>query len=173
MLLQKFSDVEINVKNMVGFGADNASVNFGCRQSIYTELKKEVPDLIQLGCLCHMLHNSIRKASPMLNYDIKCIVLKTYNEFSSSSKKTEAFKEFHEFCEMEYEDLLRHVPTRWLSLTSAVNRILKHFVPLKSYFQSQNRCPPIISKFFSSDLAEAYLGFFCHIGQLFLVNIVK
>ena len=35
---------------------------------------------------------------------------------------------------MEYKELLRHVPTRWLSILPAIDRVLLCLPALKSYF---------------------------------------
>lgn len=53
-----------------------------------------------------------------------------------------------EFCEIEWAEMLRHVPTRWLTLTPAIERLLKNYPAIKAYFLSQGNCPPVSSQFF-------------------------
>ncbi|KAL3271115.1 hypothetical protein HHI36_021610 [Cryptolaemus montrouzieri] len=55
--------------------------------------------------------------------DVESIVIKIYNEFSSSALKTKKLKECLEFAQIEYKELLRHVATRWLSLLPAIERL--------------------------------------------------
>lgn len=126
-----------------------------------------------MGCLCHVLNNAVKKASSYLKIDIESIVLKTYNEFSSHSKRLETLKEFYNFCDVEYSNLLHHVPTRWLSLLPAVDRLYKNFVPVKSYFSSQERCPPILKDFFCHELSEVYLSFFSNVCGSIQDTIIK
>jgi len=45
-------------------------------------------------------------------------------------------KDCFEFYESEFREVIRHVPTRWLSLFRALNRILLTWMPLKDYFLS-------------------------------------
>ncbi|KYM95346.1 hypothetical protein ALC62_14007 [Cyphomyrmex costatus] len=57
--LEKF---KLNIKNLIGIGTDNASVMVGCNKSVYTELKKDVPDLILIRCVCHSIQLAINYA---------------------------------------------------------------------------------------------------------------
>lgn len=73
--------------------------------------------------------------------------------------RTEALKEFCDYVEINYQPLLNHSKTRWLSLFPAVERILKLFPALKDYFLSQSKPPQIIQKFFENPCSEIYLWF--------------
>ena len=59
-----------------------------------------------------------------------------YAHFHLSSKRTELYREFQHFCEVEPHKLLKPSVTRWLSLEQVVNRILEQWSALSSYFQS-------------------------------------
>ena len=65
---------------------------------------------------------------------MESFVIKTYNWFASSAKKSEVLRDFCNFLDMEYKELLRHVPTKWLSLLPAFDRLLLCWPALKSYF---------------------------------------
>jgi hypothetical protein len=55
------------------------------------------------------------------------LVIKMFNEFSSSGKKLDEVKEFFfVFPETEYSGLLCYVPTHFLSLFAATDRLFKH-----------------------------------------------
>ncbi|XP_057653484.1 uncharacterized protein LOC130892238 isoform X1 [Diorhabda carinulata] len=94
-------------------------------------------------------------------------------QFSSSTKKTEELKDFFEFCDYEWSELLKSVLTRWLSLIPAAERLLKKFQPVKSYFLSMNSLPAILQNFFQDEFAEAYLGFLVNVGSTLQTTIQK
>lgn len=76
------------------------------------------------------------------------------------------FSDFMTFCDEEWSELQRHVPTRWLTLIKAVERLLKHFASVRSYFLSKPKVRPYLTKFFQHPLAEAYLGFILNVGSV-------
>ncbi|GFY03539.1 uncharacterized protein TNCV_3211761 [Trichonephila clavipes] len=75
--------------------------------------------------------------------DVENIVMKVFAEFSCSAKKREDLKECFDFFESEYREVIRHVPTRWLSLFKALDRMLSSWGPLKRYFikRDSDNCP--------------------------------
>jgi hypothetical protein len=75
-------------------------------------------------------------------------VLKVFAEFSNSALRRENLKECFDFCEVEFRDVIRHVPTRWLSLYKAVDRLILSWTPLKAYFlaQGSDECTAAIWK---------------------------
>ncbi|GFW42400.1 uncharacterized protein TNCV_239971 [Trichonephila clavipes] len=75
--------------------------------------------------------------------DVENIVLKVFAEFSCSAKKREDLKECFDFFESEYREVIRHVPTRWLSLFNALDWMLSSWGPLKRYFieRGSDNCP--------------------------------
>ena len=73
-------------------------------------------------------------------------MLKVFAEFSNAAVRRENLQECFNFHQAEYHAVLRHVPTRWLSLFKAVERLLASWEPLKSYFlaQGEDECPRAI-----------------------------
>lgn len=175
----------LSAKNMISFSADNASVNFGKHHSIFKLLKdKHNPSLIGANCLCHVLNNSIRQANKKLPYDIENLVIKVYNEFSISAQNVEQLKDCFDFVNLEYKNILRHVPTRWLSLYPAVDRLLKCWPAIKTYFLQQDNVHQVILEFINDcsnesekdiylTLPECYLYFVHNIMNLFHLLIAK
>nr|XP_005313440.1 uncharacterized protein LOC101943458 isoform X1 [Chrysemys picta bellii]XP_005313442.1 uncharacterized protein LOC101943458 isoform X1 [Chrysemys picta bellii] len=121
---------------IVAYGADNASVNFGKHKSVLVHLKQmlDLPNLVPGHCSTHIVHNTAKHGLKMLSYDVENLVIKVFSEFSSSAKNISELKEFFDFLETEYSEILRHVPTRFVTLFTAVDRLLKHWPALKSYF---------------------------------------
>lgn len=164
----------LSVENVSSFCADNANVNFGKRHSVMKLLNDENDSIISANCCNHILHNACKHACNSLDLDVEVIVLKLYSHFSSSAKRREELQSFFTFVDLEWSEILRHVPTRWLSLTPAVDRILCNWDAIKSYMRSVEDCPRILQKHFSDDesgkdlILQAYFSFFSHIGNILL-----
>ncbi|XP_078070941.1 uncharacterized protein LOC144495022 [Mustelus asterias] len=131
-------------------------------------------NIIAANCLAHILYNATRFATGKLELDVENTVLKVYNHFSISAKRTAQLKEFCEFVDVDNCNLLRHVVTRWLSVLPSIDRILKCWEVLKSYFQSlaEEECPQVLWKCFGDEgnaceLLEIYFFFLSHTLKLF------
>ncbi|KAL4104068.1 hypothetical protein QTP88_019381 [Uroleucon formosanum] len=72
---------------------------------------------------------------------------------------------------VDIENLLSHSRTRWLSLLPAVEIILKLWMPLKHFFDTEEKVPKIISDFFKSPISEIYFLFLHSNLNLFEKNI--
>lgn len=119
---------------MIAFSADNAAVNYGVYNSIYQKLLQLNPNIIKANCNCHVLHNMAKHTRKTLKFDVESLVLKIYNEFSTSSKRYDQLKEYCKFLETEYKKLLKHIPIRWLTLYTALDRLLLNWTAVKMYF---------------------------------------
>jgi len=137
----------LDVKNVSAYSADNASVNYGCKKSVFTALKALNGGILKANCNAHIVHNTLRKMTDVLDCDVETIVRAVYSHFSISANRRVELKEFFEFVDVEYHDLLRHVTTRWLSLGPAIKRLLQSWPALISYFRSLGQdCPKRIAK---------------------------
>ena len=145
--------------------ADNANVNFGGllrngTNNVYYKLKNELKiPIIGVGCAAHIIHNTIQSAADQLPLDVEGIVIKIYSHFYIFTIRVELLKEFCDNAEVEYTRLLGYSKTRWLALMPAIERVLKLYSPLKSYFLSMENCPKILKTFFEDDKSKAWLYF--------------
>lgn len=128
------------------FSGDNCNANFGAHNSLFTNLQEKNSEIIKANCHAHIVHNAVKNSIDKLDYDIENLVLKLYGHFSVSAKRRDMLEECFEFNESEYQGLLHHVTTRWLTLLPCVERILKTWHPLLSYFRSLRDCPLQIKK---------------------------
>lgn len=55
-----------------------------------------------------------------MRVDVESVIMKIFNYFSIYTVRTEALKEFCDYVEINYQPLLNHSKTRWLSLFPAV-----------------------------------------------------
>lgn len=164
-LKNRIEQAGLSLNNMSCYSADNASVNFGRFHSVYQLFYKENNTVLAVGCPAHMVNNSIKNALTKCCFDVETLILKTFSHFSSQAKRCKELKDFFNYVDLEYKTILRHVPTRWLSLFPAIERLLNIFPAVKSYFLSQEEIPIALQVFFSEDdfivqKTECYLGFF-------------
>lgn len=163
----------------IAFGADNTNTNFGSvlrrsGQNIFTRLKTFLGrDINGIGCPAHICNNSIHFAADHLSVDIDSIMFKIYKHFSIYTVRVEELKEICDNADVDYKVILSHSKTRWLSLMPVIERVLKMYQPLKSYFLSIDSPPAVLKTFFEDPLNEALLFFVHSLAAVFHCNTAK
>jgi hypothetical protein len=138
------------VGNVIGLCADNTYYNFGgagrkSQNTVFTKLQENLRRaLIGVGWTGHIFHNTLSQN------------ITTTNLTQSSLK----LKEFCDFVETEFEIMLGYAQRRWLALLLTIERVVKLFLPLKSYFQSQDKCPFYMLNFFENLCLKCGCTFF-------------
>lgn len=162
----------------VAYAGDNTNTNFGgigrgTGNNVFTHLKTKLnKSLVGVGCPAHVLHNCVQHGVDVgLAVDVDAIIQKIFNYFSIYTVRTESLKEFCEFAEIQYRQLLGHSKTRWLSLFPCVTRLIEMYPALKSYFLSQEQIPKCLKTFFEDELSEARLWFVHSLMSVFHHNI--
>ena len=137
-VIQKF-----NLRNkIVALYADNTSINFGgCRRlgknNVWRKLETELGrKIIGIGCGAHIIHNCLQCAVDCLPIDIECFAVKVYKCFYIYSVRVEELKSFCEFAGNNYNKVLQHGNTRFLSLGPSIERRSSMFDGLRAYFLS-------------------------------------
>lgn len=111
--------------------------------------------------LQHIVHICINDGVKAPCFDVKM-------EFSSSAENVTSLARFFE---MDYQEVLRHVVTRWLSLMPAVERILHSWPSPRSNFLSKEgeQC----NKALWHALSPEDAGWFQHAVHIFHTTILK
>lgn len=133
---EKMKLYDIQWSRCIAFSSDNTSVMLGRNNSIYTRIAESNQDVYPVGCACHLAHLCAKKAANQLSVDVEELVIDLYYHFDKSSKRKEILKGYQEFCNVETRKILKHSSTRWLSLMKCLDRILRQYDALKSYFLS-------------------------------------
>ncbi|PNF17541.1 hypothetical protein B7P43_G15823 [Cryptotermes secundus] len=171
LVLQSLEKHNLDVNTVSSYCADTANANYGKTHSLYQLLRSKNPNLLKANCSNHIIHNTIKFVIDRLDVDVETVVLKICNHFSVSAKRREELKPFSEFLNLEWTEIMRHVPTRWLSLTPAISRLLQNWEAMTSYFNSIPNCPKLLSNIFMKDdpeeavLPEIYFNFLSNIGS--------
>lgn len=166
----------------ISFCADNAPANFGHigtngELNVFTRMQREFNNnLIGIGCLAHILHNTPRNAcSSNIPYDFNQILSLIYKQFKSSTKQTEQLKTFCEQMDVEYKKVKSCVNTRFVAKKSSINAVLRVLDPLQAYVKSipTKTVPMVLRKFFADPLHKFYLVLVRDLCELFEDAILK
>jgi len=176
-IIDRLKDNGLKPEMIYAYTADNASVNYGKFNSVYQKLKADHAGIIKANCMAHVVHNCAKYAGDKQEIDIESTINKIYSHFSSSAKRTEELKSLFEFVDQDYHAVLRHVPTRWLSIWPAVSRLHVSWPAVKAYFLSlgEEHCPKVLWKLFKKDQhgdgqplqLQAYLSFLHNALKIF------
>ena len=122
-------------KKLIAFAGDNTNTNFGglnrkSGENIFIRLKTNLnSNLVGIGCPAHVLHNGIHHGIDQFSsFEIESIVVKIFNYSSIYTVRAHELKEFCEFVQVEFRNLLSHSKTRWLSLCLQWNEYCKCFL---------------------------------------------
>lgn len=95
-LLDELSRLKLPVSKLIGIGTDNASVMVGRKQSVYTLLKKSVPSLILVKCVCHSVQLAVNAACKVvLPEALEFLISETYAWFCKSSSRQIAYRKLY------------------------------------------------------------------------------
>lgn len=167
-----FQIKEIPLTNIVGMACDNASVMTGIHDLFYTRLKKEVPALILLKCICHSSALIANKAFSKLPESCDYLVHAISTYISNSPKRSAILCDYQKFFAVESRKVLKLSGTRWLVLQKCVARLLENWEVLKHYFylevfETKNKCAQDISNLLCDNSIKAYMLFLKYVLNIF------
>ena len=91
---------DINKKNCVGIGTDNASVMVGINNGVHKKLEEKWGNkMVLMRCVCHSIQLAVSSACDDLPTCLDFILKETYNWFSNSTNRQTQYeglyKEFY------------------------------------------------------------------------------
>lgn len=98
-----------------GLGVDDTNVNVGEHDSIKSQVLEKEPEIVEVRCPCHTLHNAAGKRAIGFDIEGHCV---DFYWFDKSTKRKGAVMEYFEFCDTEYKALLKYIAVRWLWIKS-------------------------------------------------------
>lgn len=141
LLLTELKCLEVPYEHCVAFCSDNASVMVGAKNGVVALLKQKQPNLISIGCLCHLVNLAAEKASAIMPVKLDEIVVDIYYYLEKSSKRKDKLQKFQELHNKETRKILKHVCTRWLTLSTSLARVVEQWEPLLSFFKEEVKVP--------------------------------
>nr|XP_042899683.1 uncharacterized protein LOC122269650 [Parasteatoda tepidariorum] len=130
LVIDLLKNHEVPITNCISLVSDNAPVMVGKKAGVVTVLRELQPNLISVGCACHLLNLAAEKGSSVLPLNIDELLVDIYFYFKRSSKRIEKLREFQRLHDTEAKKLLKHVCTRWLSVGKCLDRLLMQWNPL-------------------------------------------
>lgn len=127
----------LDFSNCISFMSDTTNVMKGARSGVQKLIKMECSDVLDVGCICHLADLTIKAGLQVLPVDIDKLFIDIFYYFYNSSKRKQEFCDL--WCSLftsEPQTILKHCPTRWLSLLRCVGRYLMQLDGLRSYFRS-------------------------------------
>ena len=129
--------LEIPLTNIIGFAADNCATMMGSTGGFQAQLRKEIPQLFVLGCVCHSFALCANAASNRLPSWLEAFIKNVCFYFSRSSIRIDQFELFQDVVRAQKHKLLQLCKTRWWSREAVINRILEQWDALALFFQWQ------------------------------------
>ena len=129
------SNKGFDFSNVVAFMSDTTNVMKGARSGVQMLIKNDNPHLYDVGCICHLADLTVKAGMETLPIDIDQLFIDVFYFFYHSSKRKQQFSDL--WCSLfttEPDVILKHCPTRWLSLPRCVGRYLAQLEGLKSFF---------------------------------------
>ena len=163
---EKFTKDSMLWSNCVSLSIDNTNTMIGRNDSVASRFVNKNPEIFVAGCPCHLAHIAASHAndsfSEILGFNVEDVCIDCFYWFDKSSKRKGKLLEYFDFCNQEYQAVLKHLSVRWLSLQRCMDRILKKYPSLKSYFSSEDfedQRFQRLSTLFSNPLLEPALLF--------------
>lgn len=72
-------------------------------------------------------------------FDVEELMVDNFYFFDKSTKRKNELAEYCTFCDVQYRKILKYVSTRWLSLETAIERTLRQYAALQSFFLSESK----------------------------------
>lgn len=144
-LIKTFSEYQIPITNIIGFGSDGCNSMMGQYNSVASRFHNACPNIFIAKCVCHSAHLCASAACKVLPRNCEDLARNIFNHFKQSAKRQSEFKQFQSFLDISPHKMLHPSQTRWLSLSAVISRILEQWDALKLYFTDNYLAQRLIS----------------------------
>ncbi|CAG5090636.1 Similar to ZNF862: Zinc finger protein 862 (Homo sapiens) [Cotesia congregata] len=175
-LKNTLTEFNLNYKNILGLGTDNASVVTGVNEGVYQKLKREILGLVLIRCVCVCVSfNSTSYMKSCRRKYAKEFRLHNFSNFSQSPGRRGDYKTLYKLINDNHEPakIVQACQTRWLSIHSAADRILNQWVELKTHFDINRHeyVAEMLFNMYSDEINLALFLFLCpFLNELQRVN---
>lgn len=138
LLLSELESHGIPISNCIAMGSDNAPVMVGKKSGVLACLWEEQPNLISIGCPCHLINLAAQHAASILPLSVDTLLIDVFYYMEGSVNRKHKLEAFQEMCGVETQRILKHVCTRWLSLGLCLPRFIKQWEALEAFFKAES-----------------------------------
>ena len=129
----------IPVDKMATLIQDGPNVNKAIFRKMNELITQDHPDfmgLIDLGsCSIHIIHNAFGKGLEQYGKGIDQLCIDLYSLFKYSAARWEDLRKFQQDMEAEVSNFQQHTEVRWLSIGSAIKRILEQWNVITKFIE--------------------------------------
>lgn len=111
---------QIPWEHNLALGCDNASTMTGHKKGVIAFARKKHPDIFLAGCTLHLVHIAAKKAAESLP-PVDEALTDIYYYFNKSDTRKQEFRGTQELYDVDQKKNLKHVCTRWLSISRYSN----------------------------------------------------
>ena len=161
-----FDEDSIPWYNCVSLTVDNTNTMIGRKNSVASKVIEKNEEIFISGCPCHLAHIAASHAndsfSTHLGLNVEDVCVDLFYWFDKSCKRKGKLLEYSEFCDQEYQSVLKHLSVRWLSLECCLDRVVRKLPSLRAYFLSEDFADARFQRlntWFSNKLLEPALMF--------------
>jgi len=120
--------------NLIALTTDGASTMAGSKTGVGVKTVEIVKHLFWLHCICHCFDLILDKATSNTISEISIFVKDVSKTFSFSNVNHALLHDIQEENKASKRKILRFIPTRWLSMTECLQRILEEWNSLTLFF---------------------------------------
>ena len=101
---------------VTSIGLDNTNSSIGDHNSVKSCTLERNPEIMISVCPCHILHKAASKAADAFaavsDFIMEDHCVDLYYWFDKSSKRKSILKEYYDFCDQDYQEVIKYVSTR-------------------------------------------------------------
>ena len=140
---ESFEANEIQWNNCASLSVNNTNAMVGKQNSVASRFLQKNPNIFIRGCPCQLANIAASHANDAFSNAISTnvevdVCVDCFYWFDKSTKRKGKLVDYYEFCDQDYQSVLKHISVCWLSLERCIVRILKKYPSLKAYFLSEH-----------------------------------
>ncbi|KAJ8671034.1 hypothetical protein QAD02_002293 [Eretmocerus hayati] len=172
-------DHNLSITSVLTLGCDGPNVNKAVIAK-FNELLLELgsKEMIDIGtCLLHVVNNVFQKGVESLSIDINDYLTKLYYCVNHSDFRVEILQKFQLDLGLPIHDLIKHVPSRWLTIgqasdraferSPAIENLILEYIPKNDKITSRKSNYLQLRELVANPLTEVYLNFVSFLAKIF------